>query len=58
MFTGFLVKKSSELEIDCVGEHIAHVVCSSYLKNFYDVRRFLKFVVDIEIDVVAFVVGK
>ena len=27
MFTGFLIKKSSELELDCVGEHIALDKC-------------------------------
>ena len=33
-------------------------VCCSYLKNLYDICRYLRFVVDVEIDVVTFVVEK
>ena len=33
-------------------------ICRCCLKNFYDISRFLTFVVDVEIDVVTFVVEK
>ena len=34
MFTGFLIKKSSELELDCVGEHIALDKCLEDTKDY------------------------
>ena len=33
-------------------------VCRSYVKKLYDVCRYLTFVVDVEIDVVTFVVER